>query len=274
LLIRQRTLIAMDAMPDPVIPRPAATLLLLRDGADGIEVLMTARHEESGFAAGALVFPGGKVDPGDGALRRFCPGSEGLDDTALGFRVAAIRETFEESGILLARNAGAEAVLSAAEFEALRRHHAEAGTAPGFAALIAAAGLVLASDALVPFAHWITPVDRPKRFDTHFFLAPAPVDQVAVHDGREAVETVWTTPAATLEAADRERVKLVFATRMNLVKLGRSRTVAEALAAAARERIVTVCPEIFKTPEGPAIRIPAEAGYGVSQMLVGSIPRA
>src|SRR5258706_13140517 len=156
----------MDAMPDPVIPRPAATLLLLRDGPVGLEVLMTARHEESGFAAGALVFPGGKVDPEDSTLRRFCPGSEALDDVALGFRIAAIRETFEECGILLARRRGASALLSAAEFGELRRHHGEAGDAPRFAALVAAAGLELAADVLVPFAHWITPVDRPKRFDT------------------------------------------------------------------------------------------------------------
>jgi 8-oxo-dGTP pyrophosphatase MutT (NUDIX family) len=274
LLIRQTQPISMEAMPDPVIPRPAATLLLLRDGVAGLEVLMTARHEESGFAAGALVFPGGKVEPEDRALRPSCAGCDGLDDTALGFRIAAIRETFEESGILLARNAGGTALLSAAEFDGLRRRHSEAGTVPGFAALVAAAGLQLATDTLVPYAHWITPVDRPKRFDTHFFLAPTPVDQIAVHDGREAVETVWTTPQATLEAADREQVKLVFATRMNLVKLASSRTVTEALAAATRDAVVTVCPEIVKTPEGPAIRIPEAAGYGLTEMLVGAMPRA
>jgi 8-oxo-dGTP pyrophosphatase MutT (NUDIX family) len=260
----------MEAMQDPVIPRPAATLLLLRDGVAGLEVLMTARHEESGFAAGALVFPGGKVEAEDLALRAACAGCEELDDTALGFRIAAIRETFEESGILLARHDGASALLSAEALAGLQQRH----PAMGFADLVGAAGLLLATDTLVPYAHWITPADRPKRFDTHFFLAPTPVDQVAVHDGHEAVETVWTTPAATLEAADRDRVKLVFATRMNLVKLAASRTVAEALAAAAREPVVTVCPEIVKTPQGPAIRIPASAGYGLTEMLVGSMPRA
>ena len=264
----------MEAMPETVIPRAAATLLLLRDSAAGLEVLMTARHEDSGFAAGALVFPGGKVEVEDRVLRRSCAGCEALDDTALGFRIAAIRETFEETGILLARNFGGTTLLSAADFDDLRRHHAETGDAPGFAALVAASGLRLATDTLVPYAHWITPIDRPKRFDTHFFLAPAPEDQVAVHDGREAVETVWTTPQATLEAADRDEVKLVFATRMNLVKLAASRTVAEALAAAARDAVVTVCPEIVKTPQGPAIRIPEEAGYGMTEMLVGTMPRA
>jgi 8-oxo-dGTP pyrophosphatase MutT (NUDIX family) len=266
-------------MSEPVVPRPAATILLLRDGADGLEVLMTVRHEASGFAAGALVFPGGKVDAADAELRCFCAGPPGLDDMglddeALGFRVAAIRETFEECGILLARHRGAGALLSAAEFAALRGRHAEEADAKRFAALVAAAELELATDALVPYAHWITPRDRPKRFDTLFFLAAAPVDQVAVHDGFEAVETVWADPAKTVAEGDRGAVKLVFATRMNLVKLARSRSVAEALATARCELVVTVCPEIVDAPEGPAIRIPAEAGYGITEMLVGTMPRA
>src|SRR5258706_10302610 len=107
--------------PGPVIPRPAATLLLLRDGAAGLEVLMTARHEEAGFAAGALVFPGGKVDPVDAALAAHCPNSPALDADALVLRIAAIRETFEECGILLARNAGA--LLSAERLAALLARH-------------------------------------------------------------------------------------------------------------------------------------------------------
>jgi 8-oxo-dGTP pyrophosphatase MutT (NUDIX family) len=264
----------MDAMPEPAIPRPAATLLLLRDNVVGLEVLMAARHEDSGFAAGALVFPGGKVDAADAELRRFCPGCETLDDATLGFRVAAIRETFEECGILLARRPGSSVLLSGAELAELRRHHDEAADPKRFATLIDAAGVELAADALIPFAHWITPVDRPKRFDTHFFLAAAPADQEPTHDGHEAVDAVWAAPAATLADGDAERVKLVFATRMNLVKLGRSRSAAEALAAAASETVVTVCPEFFRTPEGPAIRIPEAAGYGIGEMLVGNIPRA
>ena len=127
---------------------------------------MTLRHEEAGFAGGALVFPGGKVDPAD----RPPPGiarTRRLDEATLVLRIAAIRETFEECGILLARAGGA--LLSAGLAAMLQRHAADAG----FAALVAAAGLELAIDDLVPYAHWITPVDRPKRFDTHFFLAPA-----------------------------------------------------------------------------------------------------
>lgn len=251
-------------------PRPAATLLLLRDGGAGLEVLMTARHEEAGFAAGALVFPGGKVDPIDAALVRYCPALPRLDEAALVLRIAAIRETFEECGILLARGGGS--LLTAQLLAALRERHGSSDA--GFAALVAAARLELATDLLVPYAHWITPVDRPKRFDTHFFLAPAAHDQIAVHDGREAVEAVWMTPNAVLAGADAGRIKLVFATRMNLIKLGRSATVAEALAAAQLTPIVTVTPVIEKTSGGPFIHIPEAAGYGGTRFGAGDIPRA
>ncbi len=256
--------------PRPVIPRPAATLLLLRDGAAGLEVLMTARHEEAGFAAGALVFPGGKVDPIDAALAAYCPAAPDLDEAALVLRIAAIRETFEECGILLARQGGT--LLSADPLAALLDRHGASDA--GFAALVAAAELELATDHLVPYAHWITPVDRPKRFDTHFFLAPAAPDQIAIHDGREAVEAVWMTPQAVLGGADAGRIKLVFATRMNLVKLARSATVAEAIAAAHSAPVVTVTPVIEKTGGGPFIHIPEAAGYGGARFAAGDIPRA
>jgi 8-oxo-dGTP pyrophosphatase MutT (NUDIX family) len=256
--------------PPPVAPHPAATLLLLRDGAAGLEVLMTARHADSGFAAGALVFPGGKVDPADAALARYCPAAPGLDEAAVVLRIAAIRETFEECGILLARNGGV--VLSADLLAALLERHRASDV--GFAALVAASGLELATDDLVPYAHWITPVDRPKRFDTHFFLAPTAPDQIAVHDGREAVEVVWMTPQALLGSADAGRIKLVFATRMNLVKLARSANVADAIAAARNAKIVTVTPVVEKTSCGPFVHIPEAAGYGATRVAAGNIPRA
>jgi 8-oxo-dGTP pyrophosphatase MutT (NUDIX family) len=261
----------MVADPPPhVTPRPAATLLMLRDGAEGLEVLMTSRHEEAGFAGGALVFPGGKVDPADHALAGHYAAKTALDEAALVLRIAAIRETFEECGILLARTDGA--LLSAELLTPLLLRHGRSDA--GFAALVAAAGLDLAVDDLVPYAHWITPVDRPKRFDTHFFLAPAAPDQIAIHDGREAVDAVWMTPSAVLRGADEKRIKLVFATRMNLVKLGRSKTVAGALAAARAAPVVTVTPVIEKTSAGPFIHIPEAAGYGATRFAARDIPRA
>ena len=243
----------------PVTPVPAATLLLLRDSPEGIEVLLTTRHDAAGFAAGATVFPGGKVDAGDRAR-----GGDAL-------RNAGIRETFEECGILLARPAADDAMLSAAAVAELL---ARQSSVTDFGAFIDRAGLIPATDLLVPFAHWITPEDQPKRFDTHFFLAPAPVDQLARHDGREAIVVHWLTPAGAIAAARRGEIKLVLPTRLNLLKLGRSKTVAAALEAARRSKIVTVQPDLVETAQGPAFRIPAAADYGVTEVLVSSYRRA
>ena len=248
----------------PVTPVPAATLLLVRDGPEGIEVLLTTRHTAAGFAAGAAVFPGGKLDADDELRSRV----HGAGDA---FRIAAIRETFEESGILLARRAAGGAILSGVEVTELL---AQQSSARSFSGSIAQAALVLATDLLVPFAHWITPVDQPKRYDTHFFLAPAPPGQMARHDGHEAVEVHWLTPAGAIVAAREGRIKLVMATRLNLLKLGRSKSVAEAIETARRSEIVTVQPELVQTDRGPAFRIPAAADYGMTEMLVSGYSRA
>jgi 8-oxo-dGTP pyrophosphatase MutT (NUDIX family) len=262
--------------PDPA-PRPASTVLLMRDSADGIEVLMVTRNVESDFASGALVFPGGRVDASDGepALLGRARLVAGLDAAAMAFRIAGIRETFEEAHMLLARPIGGSALLSAAEVDALEsRLRGELGREPLFADLAASGSIELATDLLVPYAHWITPEGRPKRYDTQFFLIPAPLDQVAAHDGHEAVDNVWITPAAAIEGADAKKITLVFATRLNLAKLDRSRSVAEALTTARESRIVTVCPELLQTPEGLKLRIPAEADYGLTETFAAAVTRA
>lgn len=260
-----------------ITPRPASTVLLLRDGPTELEVLMVTRNVASDFASGALVFPGGRVDAADGApqvLAR-CRRVPGADETEMAFRVAALRETFEEAHMLLARPRGAERLIAAGELEALEgRLAASLGRPPHFADLLATGEIELATDLLQPFAHWITPPGPPKRFDTHFFLAPAPSDQTALHDGREAVETVWVAPRQAIADAEAKRVTLVFATRMNLMKLGRSDSTAAALAAARGDRIVTVCPELVDGPEGKLLRIPAEAGYGITEMPANLTARA
>jgi 8-oxo-dGTP pyrophosphatase MutT (NUDIX family) len=242
--------------------RPAATVLLLRDGAEGLEVFMVVRHHQIDFASGALVFPGGSVDPGDRAIAEALPGLGGTEAGAL--RIAAIRETFEECGVLLARPRGSAVLVDAARLKAIEATHRTAlcrGERP-FAEILAAEDLVPATDHLVHFAHWITPASRPKRFDTHFFLADAPVDQLAVHDGGESVESVWIRPAQALAETKAGLRKLVFATRLNLMKLAGCATVAAAFAAAAAAPVVTVEPEGVETPEGRMLRIPRAAGYG------------
>jgi 8-oxo-dGTP pyrophosphatase MutT (NUDIX family) len=257
-------------MPDntPVPAVPASTLLLVRDGARGLEVLMAARHEKSGFAAGALVFPGGKVDPGDALVARGCRGLAGLADSDAVGRVAAIRETWEETGILLARRGENKSLLTQGE---LSRLCAQCGGR--FEALLQEPGLELAGERLAPFAHWITPADSPKRFDTLFFVAAFDGDQAPLHDGHEAVDARWVDPAEAVHEADAGRCKIVFATRMNLLRLARSRTTAEVLAAT-RAPIVTVVPDVVKTEKGAFFRIPEEAGYGVTEVPVQGIGRA
>ncbi|MBM3572326.1 MAG: NUDIX hydrolase [Alphaproteobacteria bacterium] len=262
----------MNQAPKPqVTPLPSATLVLMRDGAAGLEVLLVARNRAVDFASGASVFPGGKIDPVDHTLAARCAGAAHLGPPTLAHRVAAIRETFEECGILLARLGTDDRLMPQTALTDMKNRH----EAPiDFSAFLAAGSLRLATDLLVPFAHWITPIDRPKRFDTQFFLAPAPDDQIGVHDGREAVDLLWTTPAGALRAADEGRIKLVFATRLNLMKLGRHRSVADAMAAARGATIVTVMPEFVPAPDGPAFRIPAAADYGHELVPASGIPRA
>jgi 8-oxo-dGTP pyrophosphatase MutT (NUDIX family) len=259
-------------MNDIAPPRPAATVLLLRDGPSGIEVFMQVRHRDMAFASGALVFPGGRVDPEDHALAAdadLSPATAQLDPLAGALRVAAIRETFEESGVLLARRRG-DASLVPGE-----RLHGLSAESHGFARMLADAGLVLAADLLVHFAHWITPVYRPRRFDTHFFALVAPQDQLAVHDGTESVESMWIAPRDAVAGSEAGRFKLVFATLMNLRRLDRYATVAEALTTAARTPVVTVTPELVARGEGNIrqMRIPAEAGYG-GEVFTVDLPSA
>ena len=220
--------------------RLAATVLLVRDGLEGLQVFMVTRHRQIEFASGALVFPGGGVDPGDRALAG--------DDVERIARVAAIRETYEECGVLLARprDGGALALASAAPFH--ERVKAE--------------DLELSLDSLTLFAHWITPPILPKRFDTRFYIVGAPAEQTAVHDGAEAVDSVWIEPRRALEEAVRGRYALVLPTRLNLELLGQSATAAEAIAAAAARRVQPIEPIAEKTATGYRLTIPADAGYG------------
>ncbi len=235
-------------------------MLLLRDGAAGLEVFMVVRHREIDFASGALVFPGGRVEPGDRAIAE---GLNAAEAEAGAFRVAAIRETFEECGVLLARPRGGTALIDAARLARLEEaRRALCNSQRSFAEILGAEALVPATDLLAHFAHWITPAGRAKRFDTHFFLAPAPLDQLALHDGGEAVDSVWIRPKDALAGGAAGERKIVFPTRLNLEKLARQNSVADAFAAARAAPVVTVQPEMLQTPDGPALRIPLAAGYG------------
>jgi 8-oxo-dGTP pyrophosphatase MutT (NUDIX family) len=255
--------------------RPASTILLLRDGAGGLEVFMVRRHHAIDFASGAMVFPGGSVHAGDAdpALDDLCRGDGGLPAASRPFAVAALREGFEECGVLLAREAGAESLLSGARVQALDAQRARLERDEiAMADFLVRERLELALDLLVPFARWVTPAVMPKRFDTWFFLAAAPAGQLARHDGGEAVDSLWLRPAEALAEAEAKRITLVFATRMNLAKLARSNSVVAAIAAARARPVVTVEPEVdHAAPGGGVLRIPAEADYGLTEWPLARI---
>jgi 8-oxo-dGTP pyrophosphatase MutT (NUDIX family) len=272
-------------MAEIVNPRPASTILLLRDSAartadgksrDEIEVFMMVRHYEIDFNSGALVFPGGSVDKGDREIierSELYSGGEGLDTAALSFRIAAIRETFEESGILLARLSGSKTLVDAARASEIEATHRAALTEgkTTFLNVLSDSGLWLALDELVPYAHWITPEGMPKRFDTWFFLAAAPPDQLGAHDGRESTDSIWVSPREAVEGGETGRFKLPFPTTRNLIRLAKQPNVAAALDHARDISIVTVMPVMTKTENGRQLRIPREAGYDGEVFEVGAI---
>lgn len=247
-------------------PTPSAAVILLRDsdrrGGGGIEVLMQRRREQATAFAGVVVFPGGKVAAVDahpdfhaaadlGAPHPFEPARQ----------LAALRELFEESAILLARGRG-----DAEARARLLPHRERLDRNPElWPALLAEHGLRLAADLLVPWARWVTPEFAPRRFDSTLFAAAAPEGQAPI-GGREADEYLWARPADLLAAADREELYLVFVTRMNLMRLARHATVAEALEAGRRGPHPTIQPKKAETPAGDMVRIPPDAPYPVHEL--------
>lgn len=251
-------------MSDAPHPVPAATILMLRDGPSGLEAFMVVRHHQIDFASGALVFPGGKVDEGDFNVRAFCHGVDNLDDTTVALMAGALREAFEECGILLARPKGSDELISGERLEQLshyrdRLHQGELS----LVSFLENESLILACDQLQHFAHWITPDMMPKRFDTHFYLAAAPEDHLALHDGHESVDSVWISPSDAIKGAKDKTYTIIFPTLMNIEMLGESTTVDEAIKMAAERTIVTVLPVVEKREDGNYLCIPEEAGYSV-----------
>jgi len=265
-------------MTETVTPRAASTVLLLRDSVatkGEIEVFMMVRHYEIDFNSGALVFPGGSVDKGDQEIignPELYSSGEGLDASALSFRIAAIRETFEESGILLARPRGSKALVDAkraGEIEAASRAALCEGKTT-FLQVLTDNGMMLALDKLVPYAHWITPEGMPKRFDTWFFLAAAPPEQAGAHDGKESTDSIWVSPRDALAGGESGRFKLPFPTTRNLIRLGKQPDVRSALDDSRGRNIVTVMPVMTRLNGGRQLRIPLEAGYDGEVFEVGA----
>jgi 8-oxo-dGTP pyrophosphatase MutT (NUDIX family) len=238
-----------DDLPDAI---PAATLILIRPAAAAgpPEILMLERSETMAFAAGALVFPGGRIDPDDHETAARFPE---LDDAAA--RIAAIRETIEETGV-------APAIRPEPDAAALRE---AMGPARPFAALLDEMGLSLEPDALTPFARWCPNFREARRFDTLFYLAEAPAG-ATVHsaDSAEAVHTFWASAANVLAAIEAGRAKAIFPTRRNLERLARFASLDEARADAARHPVQRITPWVEDREGRRFVCIPEGIGYPVT----------
>jgi 8-oxo-dGTP pyrophosphatase MutT (NUDIX family) len=223
----------MKSMSDPVpalAVRDAATVILVRDAPAGVEVLMLRRHPESVFAPRAWVFPGGVLEEADlqaaplvaGLTDAQASAALGLPSGGLAFWVAAVRECFEEAGILLAvRSDGDAADLSspwAASRFARHRRDIHRGRRT-LADVLASEGLVIDCSSVHYVSHWITPPGGTRRFDTRFFVAAAPAGQTEAHDAAEIDESAWMSPAAVLEGHRRGELHLVYPTLKSLEAL-------------------------------------------------------
>jgi recombination protein RecT len=225
----------LHAQRDPVTPRPAATVLLLRDGPQGVEVLMTRRSATASFAPGAYVFPGGGIDAADREAHAFAARRPTQVDERLTQAIAAIRESFEELGVLLARHADGRPA-DAADVAALDRKGP-------FVAQCRERGLVLAADQVFVLAHWITDRDLPRRFDVPFLVARMPQGQSPVADEAEQFEPVWVRPGDALARHKAGQFFMIFPTIRTLERLEKFARVDDVLAACAGEQpLWTSCP--------------------------------
>ncbi len=265
----------------PAVPlRDAATVLLLRDGqpdADGrrLEVFMLRRNLNSDFVGGAYVFPGGAVDPADrhDDLESLCEGRTdaeasvrlGIERGGLAFWVAAIRESFEEAGVLLAYHRDGDVIRlddpTTAERFSRHRHAVDSG-ARRLVDVCDEEGLRLAVDGMHYFGHWITPEGAPRRYDTRFFLAAAPAAQVPLHDDHEVIANLWLHPAEALERHRAGTMEMLPPTTASLRAVARFATAGEALAAATEiTDVPAILPRVILDEGGVRIVLPGDPSY-------------
>jgi glyoxylase-like metal-dependent hydrolase (beta-lactamase superfamily II)/8-oxo-dGTP pyrophosphatase MutT (NUDIX family) len=210
-----------------IVPRPAATLILLRDGEAGPEIFMLKRSPTAAFVANAYVFPGGGLDAADHkALDRVRGLSEteanrrlGVEAGGLAYWVAAVRECFEEAGILIAvDDSGAPVDPERAGALAIHRNAVNAGTL-AFGELLERERLAIPAERIAYFSHWITAPGRPRRFTARFFVARAPLGQHGSHDDGETVASEWVRPQMALERCAKGEIELIHPTRISLTEL-------------------------------------------------------
>jgi len=257
--------------------RDAATVIVLREADDGLEIFMVRRHEKIGFMGGAFVFPGGKLDPEDADPRLFARvrghdpesaaralGEPDHPERAVALHVAAVRETWEESGLLLAEGPAAPAVREA-------RRALEAGTP--FTALVEQLDATLRIDRLVPYARWITPTVESRRYDTRFFLTTAPSGQEARHDGSETTEGAWLRPQDALAREDRGEIFMAPPTVRTLRLLAGYSSPQAALDEAAVRTPPLVRP-VFAMLDGvPALTLPGDPAHPEAEPVLAGATR-
>jgi len=240
---------------EPPVPKPAATVILVRDGATGVEVFLQRRVGTMAFAPNRYVFPGGSVDAGDHdplpwggpSPQEWAPILGAPPDVAHGLVAAAVRELFEESGVLLAAPADADAALPPEALAAARRRLLDREVS--LSAVLGELGLVVRTDLLGFFAHWVTPAFEPRRYDTYFFTALVPPGQVADAETTEADRADWTVPNQVLADPDG---MLMPPTMVCLEHLAAAASAAAIVAR--RAPVPVVQPTAHRLPDGWAIR--------------------
>ena len=262
---------------DPSHPRPAATIILARDSAHGIEVFMMKRTTAVTFAKGMHVFPGGGVDASDHALdmHALCIGVDdarasaqlGIERGGLAYWIAAIRECFEEAGLMIGYRSDQTLLpldaTDAQKLAALRLELAENNLS--FAQLLGREQLRAATDQLIYYSHWITTPGRPRRYDTRFFIAPAPAEQIAMHDNSETVAHLWVRPGNALELFKRGEIDLMFPTIKTLESLVQFGRVEDLLShARTKPQIAATTPHVSTARDG-SIRMLIQSDYAYAE---------
>jgi 8-oxo-dGTP pyrophosphatase MutT (NUDIX family) len=258
----------LDGRAAPVASRDAATVMLLRPGAAGLEVFMLRRQASMAFAAGRSVFPGGSVDPRDADEDVAWAGPDAREwgrllaappELARALVCAAVRETFEECGVVLAGESPDTVVADPTSDDWERDRNALLDRSVSLAELLARRGLVLRSDLLRPWSRWITPVIEPRRFDTRFFAAEMPAGQRTRDVGGEAAATFWSGPQAALDAGRRREMALLPPTAVTLAELAACHDLDGALS-----RVPDTSarlPEVLRRDGGAWLTVPGVSEY-------------
>jgi 8-oxo-dGTP pyrophosphatase MutT (NUDIX family) len=262
-------------MSEPLVPRPAATVMMVRDGDDGFEVLMLRRNLNSDFVGGAYVFPGGGVDEEDststaehrveGVTDATASKRLDLDAGGLAYYVACLRELFEEAGLLVALDDNNQPVRfdePAVMTRFAQHRRAVNDREVRFLDVVAEENLRLDLSRLEYVAHWVTPVGPPRRYDTRFFIAVAPEAQLAAHDQGETIADLWVRPHDALERQSRGELEMIFPTIRNLEAIASFSTASDVLAyARSLSNIARIEPQIVSRDGEIAILLPGDTGF-------------